>query len=186
MLEDITEWKYEKLVTIWEDANFVTIQESEIFVKTTVLFKKKSESLDKSINESKSNISKYMLQVIRLFFSLIYTISKFFLQTIIVLTYLIAAIAKTLLYVISFVAVQMGILVVVVVLNSSEFMWKLISNLFVTFSGFMWKSISSLVLEIKNANVKHRVEKPLQNQSRLYQLIVPMFFLLFAWIFASV
>jgi hypothetical protein len=113
MLEDIIEWKYEKLVTIWEDANFVTIQESEIFVKTTVLFKKKNELLDKSIDESESNVSKYILQIIRLF-----------LQAIIVLVYIIAAMAKTLLYVISFVIIQIVILVIGMVLNLSEFMWE--------------------------------------------------------------
>ncbi len=169
MLKSRTEWYYEKFVTTWEDENFLVIQESEVVVKITAFVKKESGLLDKSINESKNNISKFAAQIVLVLFSLISTIFILFLKLVIALACIILATAKTLLYVISFVIVEIGIfmweliflalkLLVVVLLKLA---WKLIDRV-VILLGLMWGLIDSLVVKVKNANIEYVLEKSLQ------------------------
>ena len=153
-------WERKKLVSTWQGANFSITQETEIIRKTTVLFNKKSEFLDKSINESKNNILKYFLQIIRVFFSLISTIFILSLKVIEALLYVILIIAKalfyviliiatSLLYVISFVIKTIGIWLIIMVVDFLKFMWESINSLVVTPLKFMWELIYSLVVKIK-------------------------------------
>jgi hypothetical protein len=169
MSENITGWYYEKLVTTWEDENFLVIQESEIIVKVTTFVKKESGLLDKSINESKNNISKLASQIILVIFSLISTIFILFLKLIIALACIILATAKTLFYVISFVIVQIGIFMWKLTFLTASFlvvtflkiMWILIDNAII-FLKFMWGLIDSLITKVKNVSVEYVLEKSLQ------------------------
>ena len=102
--------------------------------------------------------------------------------------YVILIIAKALFYVMLIIATSL--------LYAIYFMIKIIGSwlkiigswlkiMVVIFSVFMWKLSGSLFVKIKNTSVEYVVKKPLQNQSKLYQLIVPIvFLLLLVWIFA--
>ena len=157
MFEYKTVLESEKLVTIWEDAYHVIIQESEIIRKTTYFFKERRELLDKSINESENNILKFVSRIRLVFFLLISTICILSLRVIRPLFYIVSAIAeflfhiilaiaKSLFYVTFFVIVQIGRWLIIMVVTSLKFMWELISSLVLTSLKFMWELISSLVL----------------------------------------
>lgn len=188
-----TVWKSEKLVTIWADAERVIIQESEIIVKTTTFLKGKRELLDKSINQSENNISKCVPIICLPFFIVISTICVSSLQVIRFLFYVILGLVKSLFYVILVISAFLFYAILGIAKSLFLYVIKPVTIWLITmvasFSESMCKSINSLFVKIKHASVKHAsvkhaVEKPLQLQIKLHQLIVPIVFsLLFVWIF---